>query len=96
MGALTERRKDLRGKSRVESDLRWAKLTFGQMVKDKHEIFVVPDELNLKNNSILTVEKVIFTKEEFGEMMGGADQEIKSTGDKVHNTFFRVGPSAIN
>lgn len=88
MGALIERRKDLRGKSRVESGLRWAKLTFGQIVKDKHAIFVVPDEVNLKNNPIVPVEKIIFTKEEFWGMMKGADQEIKSKGDEVHNTFF--------
>jgi hypothetical protein len=77
MGASIERRKDLRGKSRVESGLRWTKLTFGQMVKDKHSIFVVPDELNLKNNSIVPVEKVIITKEEFGEMMRGGSRDKK-------------------
>jgi hypothetical protein len=66
IGALIERRRDLRGKSRVESGLRWAKLMFGKMVKDRHAIFVVPDESNLKNNPIAPVKKVIFTKEEFG------------------------------
>jgi len=52
MGALTERRKDLRGKNIVESGLKWAKLAFGHMVKDEHAIFVVPDELNLKDDTI--------------------------------------------
>jgi hypothetical protein len=47
MGELIERRKDLRGKSPLESGLRWAKLTFGEMVKDRHAIFVVPDGLHL-------------------------------------------------
>jgi len=42
MGALAERRKDLRGKSRVESGLKWAKLVFGRMVRDKQAIFVIP------------------------------------------------------
>ena len=51
MGALIERRKDLRGMKQVESGLRWAKLTFGRVVKDKKEIFVVPHELNLKKDS---------------------------------------------
>jgi hypothetical protein len=46
MGALKERRKNLRGKTMVETGLRWAKLTFGQLIKDKHAIFVVPKELN--------------------------------------------------
>jgi len=51
MGVLVERRKDLRGKSRLESGLNWAKSMFGQTVKNEHAIFVVPDELNSKKNS---------------------------------------------
>ena len=47
MGALTERRKNLRGKTEVESGLRWAKLKFGHMAKDKNSIFVVPNKLDL-------------------------------------------------
>jgi hypothetical protein len=89
MGALIERRKDLRGKSRVESGLRWARLTFGQTVKDKHAIFVVPDELDLKSNRIAPVDKMIFTKEEFCRMMSGPDQEMKSEGGKLYGTFSR-------
>ena len=42
MGMLIERRKDLRERSKVESGLRWAKFTFGGMVKDKESIFVIP------------------------------------------------------
>jgi hypothetical protein len=90
MGALMERRKNLRGKTKVETGLRWAKLTFGQMVKDKHAIFVVPDELNLKNSTLVPIEKIIFTKEEFWRMMRGLDQEIKRKGEEVHNTVFSV------
>jgi hypothetical protein len=51
MGILVERRKDLRGKSRLESGLSWAKSMFGQTVKNKHMIFVVPDELNSEEDS---------------------------------------------
>ena len=51
MGVLVERRKDLRGKSLLESGLRWAKSMFGERVKDKQAIFVVPHELNLKKDS---------------------------------------------
>ena len=47
MGTLTERRKNLRGKTEVESGLRWAKLRFGPMVKDENSIFVVPNKLDL-------------------------------------------------
>jgi len=87
MGALVERRKDSRGKSRVESGLKWAKLVFGQMVEDKQAIFVIPHELNLKDNTIMPVEKVVFTKEEFFGMMRGLDQELKRKGGEVHNTM---------
>ena len=69
MGTLRERRKDLRGRSKVESGLKWAKLTFGHMLKNKHAIFVVPDELNLKHDAIMPAEKWMFNKEEFLEIM---------------------------
>jgi hypothetical protein len=51
MGILVERRKDLRGKSLLESGLSWAKSMFGQTVKNKHAIFVVPHELNVEKDS---------------------------------------------
>jgi hypothetical protein len=51
MGIFIERRKDMRGKSLLESGLRWAKSMFGQTVKKKHAIFVVPHELTLKKDS---------------------------------------------
>ncbi len=51
MGVLVERRKDLRGKSRLESGLDWAKSMFGQTVKEKQMIFVVPGESKAKKNS---------------------------------------------
>jgi hypothetical protein len=86
MGALVERRKDSRGKSRVESGLKWAKLVFGQMVRDKQAIFVIPHELNLKDNTIMPVEKMVFNKEEFFGMMRGLDQELKRRGGEVYNT----------
>jgi hypothetical protein len=44
IGSLMERRKDLRGKNQLESGLKWAKLKFGHIVKDKHSIFIVPRE----------------------------------------------------
>jgi len=71
IGALAERRKGLRGKTRVECGLRWAKLVFGQMGKDKQAIFVVPYELTLKDNIIMPVEKTVFTKQELSWMMKG-------------------------
>jgi hypothetical protein len=71
MGALAERRKDLRGKSRVESGLKWARLVFGHMVRDKQAILVIPYELNLKDNTITPVEKMVFSKGESFWMLRG-------------------------
>ena len=73
MGALAERRKHLRGKSRVESGLKWAKLVFGQMVRDEQAIFVIPSELNLKDNTVTPVEKMVSSKEESFWMLRGLD-----------------------
>ncbi len=46
IGVLHERRKDLRGMTRVESGLRFARLAFGNLVNDKRVIIVVPKELS--------------------------------------------------
>jgi hypothetical protein len=51
IGMLIERRKDLRGKTQIESGLRWARLTFGYMVKDERTIFIVPNELKLGSDT---------------------------------------------
>jgi len=77
MGALIERRKDLRGMKQFESGLKWAKLTFGHMVQDKKAIFVVPSELKIEDNPKRYMEKGIFTKEEFLGMVKVVDQEMK-------------------
>ena len=45
MGVLCERRKDLRGMTQFGSGMRWARITFGGLVKDKEAIFIVPNEL---------------------------------------------------
>lgn len=77
MGMLIERRKDLRGMKKVESGLRWAKLTFGQMVKDKEAMFVVPNELKLETDTKWLMEKGVFNKEELYEMIKLVEQEMK-------------------
>jgi hypothetical protein len=69
IGALVERRKGSRGKTKVETGLRWAKLTFGQLIKDKHAIFVVPKELNLGIGTWWLLEKGVFNKEELRGMV---------------------------
>jgi hypothetical protein len=58
MGILVERRKDLRGKTEVESGLRWAKSVVAHLIRAKGEIFVVPYELNLENDGMLLVNKL--------------------------------------
>jgi hypothetical protein len=47
IGVLAERRKDLRGKTQFESGLRWAKLFFTGLIKDRQAIFVVPNEFEV-------------------------------------------------
>ena len=77
MGMLIERRKDTRGKSQIESAMRWAKLAFGRMVKDQNTIFVVPNEFKLGIRTKWIIEKGIFTKEEILDMGKLVDQELK-------------------
>jgi hypothetical protein len=65
LGVLVERRKDLRGKSELESGLRWARVTFGGSVKDKTSIFVVPKELETGDATRMFMEKGIYSRLEF-------------------------------
>jgi hypothetical protein len=77
MGVLIERRKDLRGKTQVESGLRWARSAFSHRVKDEKTIFAVPNEVKLGNDSKWLMEKGVFTKEEFLAMVKVVGQEMK-------------------
>ena len=45
LGKLTERRSDLRGLSAIQSGLKWAVAAFGDQVRDKGRLFVVPEEV---------------------------------------------------
>jgi len=83
VGMLIERRKDLRGKTQLESGMIWAKLAFGRMVKDEKTIFVVPNELKLGINTRWIIEKGIFTKE-----------EILGMGKPVEASSWRVTDSS--
>ena len=57
LGTLIERRKSLRGMSKLEAGLKWAKLAFGNQVKDIKRIIVVPKEVNQSgDNGIITIE----------------------------------------
>ena len=78
MGMLVERRKDTRGLTQWESGLKWARVAFGHLVKDKRDIFVFPKELKISEDKMLLVEKGIFTKEEFLEVMKKIDQEMET------------------
>ena len=75
MGMLIERRKDLRGMTQVASGLRWARMAFGHLVKDKQSIFAVPRELDLGTDARAFAEKVIFTKDEFARVITSVEQE---------------------
>jgi hypothetical protein len=58
------------------------------MGRDKQTIFVIPGEVNLKDNIIMPVEKMVFTRQEFFWLMRGLDQELRRKGGEVHNTIF--------
>jgi len=77
LGILVERRKDLRGLTRLEAGLKWAREAFGHLVIDKKNIIVFPKELKVSEDKKLLVEKGIFTKEEFLELMKKIDHEWK-------------------
>jgi uncharacterized protein YqgQ len=74
---LLERRTDMRGKSQIESGLKWAKLTFGRLVKNREAVFVVPNELKVEDETKWLLEKGILNKEEYLEMMNMVEQEMK-------------------
>jgi len=88
IGALAERRRGLRGKTRLESGLKWARLLFGQMGRDRQTIFVVPEEVNLKDNIMMPVEKIIFNEQELFWITKGQDQELRRKDGEVHHTIF--------
>ena len=77
LGMLIERRKDMRGKTQIESGLRWARLAFGRVAKDQGAIFIVPNELKVGNDTRWLAKNGVFTKQELlgmGELIG---QEMK-------------------
>jgi len=69
LGMLAERRGDLRGKTRIEAGLTWARLTFGDSAKDKETIFVVPKELEAGHATKVLMKRTIFYKDELLDMV---------------------------
>jgi uncharacterized protein YqgQ len=70
----------MRGQTQWESGLKWARLAFGHLVKDKKDIFVFPKEMEINDDKGLLVEKGIFNKEEYLKIMNMIDQEMKKEG----------------
>jgi general secretion pathway protein A len=64
LGMLVERRRDLRGKTRLDAGLAWARLTFGGLAKDKESIFIVPKELKAGHATRVLMKRTIFYKDE--------------------------------
>ncbi len=75
IGLLVERRRNTRGMTLAESGLRWAKLTFGRENNQK-SIFVVPNEMNLRNDATWLKEKWMFTREELFGLAKFVEQGI--------------------
>ena len=92
IGILIERRKDLRGKTRLESGLRWARFSFTDSVKDRHAIFVVPNELELRSDPQWMIDRGVFSKEELLRMMDLADQETKRKEEGGLSSVIRQRP----
>ncbi len=69
VGMLAERRGDLRGKTRLEAGLTWARQMFGGSAKDGESIFVVPKELEAGHATRVLMKRVIFYKDELLDMV---------------------------
>jgi type II secretory pathway predicted ATPase ExeA len=69
LGLLAERRRDLRGKTRTEAGLTWARLTFGDSTKERESIFVVPREFEAGHATKILAKRTIFYKDELLEML---------------------------
>lgn len=69
LGALAERRRDLRGKTQLEAGLTWARLTFDSLARDKGSIFVVPKELEAGHATRVLMKRIIFYKDEVLDMV---------------------------
>ena len=69
LGMLAERRSGLRGKTRLEAGLTWARFTFGDSAKDKESIIVVPKELEAGHATRVLMKRTIFHKDELLDMV---------------------------
>jgi len=69
LGMLAERRGDLRGKTRLEAGLTWARLTFGGSAKNKESILIVPKELEAGHATRVLMKRTIFYKDELLDMV---------------------------
>ncbi len=69
LGMMAERRGDLRGKTRLEAGLTWARLTFGDSAKDKGSIFVVPKELEAGHATRVLMKRTVFYKGDLLDMV---------------------------
>jgi len=83
MGMLVERRKDMRGQTQWESGTKWARQAFGHLVRDKKDIFVYPKKMEIDDDKGLLVEKGMFTKEEFLEVMKTIGREREESGGGI-------------
>ncbi|MFB3883807.1 MAG: hypothetical protein ACE144_01190 [Thermodesulfobacteriota bacterium] len=76
LGVLVERRKDMRGKTPMESGLTWAKMAFRHLVKNIKDIYVFPKEMKVAKDEKLLVEKGVFTREEYINVLKKIQQEM--------------------
>ena len=67
----------MRGQTQWDSGVKWARLAFGHLVKDKKDIFVFPKKMEINDDKVLLVEKGILGKEEYLKIMNMIDREMK-------------------
>jgi hypothetical protein len=54
VGELRERRRDLRGMTYSQTGLKWAKIQFGESVRDKQALLVIIRKLDPKEEGFLS------------------------------------------
>ncbi len=91
LGMLVERRRDLRGKTRLEAGLMWARVTFGDSARDKGSIFVVPKELGAGRATKVLMKKTIFHEGDLLDMVDplapGRKRRVETKDAENDNIF---------
>ncbi len=53
LGELKERRRDLRGMTQIQAGLKWARLLFGECIRNRQDLVVVPREFPSEHGTFI-------------------------------------------